>query len=93
MVWLTASCSFPGITPMRTTLTLDEDNAAKLRDEMVRSGRSLKETVNDCLRRGFESPAKDDLASRFVVKPRAMGVRPGYDLDDIGGLLDGEALR
>jgi len=81
---------------MRTTLTLDEDNAAKLRDEMARTGRSLKETVNECLRRGFESPTEDDLASRFAVKPRAMGVRPGVDLDDIGGLLDlldGEARR
>ena len=81
---------------MRTTLTLDEDNAAKLRDEMARTGRSLKETVNECLRRGFESPTEDDLATRFTVRPRAMGVRPGYDLDDVGGLLDlldGEAQR
>ena len=81
---------------MRTTLTLDEDNAAKLRDEMARTGRSLKETVNECLRRGFESPTEDDLATRFTVRPRAMGVRPAYDLDDVGGLLDlldGEAQR
>jgi len=81
---------------MRTTLTLDEDNATKLRDEMARTGRSLKETVNECLRRGFESPTEDDLATRFTVRPRAMGVRPGYDLDDVGGLLDlldGEAQR
>ena len=73
---------------MRTTLTLDNDNAAKLRDEMARTGRSLKETVNACLRRGFESPTEDDLATRFAVKARSMGVRPGIDLDDIGGLLD-----
>jgi len=73
---------------MRTTLTLDDDNAAKLRDEMARTGRSLKQTVNECLRRGFESPTEDDLATRFEVKARAMHVRPGVDLDDIGGLLD-----
>ena len=81
---------------MRTTLTLDEDNAAKLRDEMKRTGRSLKATVNHCLRRGFESPGEDDLATRFVIEARPMGLRPGYDLDDIGGLLDlldGEAHR
>ena len=81
---------------MRTTLTLDEDNAAKLRDEMTRTGRSLKETVNACLRRGFESPTEEELANRFAVKPRGMGVRPGVELDDIGGLLDhldGEAHR
>ena len=81
---------------MRTTLTLDEDNAAKLRDEMARTGRSLKETVNECLRRGFESPTEDNLATRFTVRPRAMGVRPGFDLDDVAGLLDlldGEVQR
>ena len=73
---------------MRTTLTLDDDNVAKLRDEMARTGKSLKETVNTCLRRGFESPAEDTLESPFTVEPRAMGVRPGIDLDDIGGLLE-----
>ena len=73
---------------MRTTLTLDEDNAAKLRDEMARTGKSLKETVNSCLRRGFESPSEGDLEAPFTVEPRAMGARTGFDLDDIGGLLE-----
>ena len=73
---------------MRTTLTLDEDNAAKLRDEMARTGRGLKETVNARLRRGFEAPSEQDLATPFTVMPRAMGARPGIDLDDIGGVLD-----
>ncbi len=81
---------------MRTTLTLDEDIVAKLRDEMARTGESLKETVNACLRRGFESPSDDDLTTPFTIEPRAMGARPGFDLDDIGGLLeilDGVAHR
>ena len=73
---------------MRTTLTLDESNAAKLREEMARTGKSLKETVNDCLRRGFEAPTEGEMATRFAVRPRPMGLRPGYDLDDISGLLD-----
>ena len=73
---------------MRTTLTLDEDNAAKLRDEMMRTGKSLKETVNACLRRGFESPTEDEMEAPFTVEPRAMGARPGFDLDDVGGLLE-----
>ena len=73
---------------MRTTLTLDDDNAAKLRDEMACTGRGLEETVNDCLRRGFEALTEDDLATPFSVKTQAMGLRPGCDLDNIGGLLD-----
>ena len=73
---------------MRTTLTLDEDNVAKLRDEMSRTGKSFKETVNDCLRRGFEAPSEDELATPFRVEARAMGAKPGLDLDDVSGLLD-----
>ena len=73
---------------MRTTLTLDEDNVAKLRDEMSRTGKSFKEAVNDCLRRGFEVPSEDELSAPFRVEARAMGVRPGLDLDDVSGLLD-----
>ncbi len=37
---------------MRTTLTLDADVAALVKKAM-RSGRSLKEVVNDALRRGL----------------------------------------
>ncbi len=81
---------------MRTTLTLDRDVAARIRDEMARTGTTLKQVVNLTLRRGFESPGAADLAAPFEVKPRRMGVREGLDLDDIHGLidvLDGQAHR
>ena len=42
---------------MRTTVTLDDDVADKLHDRMRQSGGSLKDTLNDCLRRGLEQPA------------------------------------
>ncbi len=73
---------------MRTTLTLDEDVAAKLREETRRRNASFKETVNACLRRGLEAPSDEELAAPFTVESRRMGLRPGFDLDDIGGLLD-----
>ena len=73
---------------MRTTLTLDRDVAAKLRDEMARTGASMKDVVNVFLRRGIESPREEDLASPFAVKACPMGIREGFDIDDIGGLLD-----
>ena len=38
---------------MRTTLTLDDDVAAKLRAEMRRSGMSFREVLNDAIRRGL----------------------------------------
>ena len=73
---------------MRTTLTIDDDVAAKLRDEMAKSQRSLKEVVNAFLRQGLRAPTDEDLATPFTVKARPMGLRSGFDLDDIGGLLE-----
>ncbi len=73
---------------MRTTVTLEDDVVAKLRDRMARSGASFKETLNDNLRRGLERPMDDELARPFRVQPRPMGLRPGIELDNIGGLLD-----
>lgn len=73
---------------MRTTLTLDEDVAERLKAEMHRRGETLKETVNQCLRRGLEAPRPEDLARPFRVEPRSLGLRPGVQLDDVAGLLD-----
>ncbi len=73
---------------MRTTLSLDDDVAERLREETTRRGLSFKETVNSCLRRGLESPSAEELATPFTVEPRPLGLRAGFDLDDIGGLLD-----
>ena len=68
---------------MRTTLTLDRDVAAKLRDEMARTGASMKDVVNAFLRRGLESLGEADLAAPFAVKARPMGIREDFDIDDI----------
>ena len=73
---------------MRTTLSLDDDVAAKLRDETRRRKTSFKAVVNDCLRRGLEAPSEAELATPFSVEPRPMGLRDGLDLDDVGGLLE-----
>lgn len=73
---------------MRTTVTLDDDIANKLKDRMAHSGATFKETLNTCLRLGLEQPREEELAKPFTIKPRSLGLRPGIDLDDIGGLLD-----
>lgn len=73
---------------MRTTLTLDEDVAAKLRREMARTGAGMKEVVNAFLRRGLEAPRAEDIAKPFAIQAQSMGLRAGIDLDDISGLLD-----
>jgi hypothetical protein len=73
---------------VRTTLTLDEDVAAKLTRAARRSGRPFREVVNETLRRGLLAAAPTP-RRKFQVKARSLGgLRPGLQLDDIGGLLE-----
>ncbi len=70
----------------RTTLTLDDDVAAKLDGEARRTGRPYRAVVNDALRRGLEgTPAA---VTPYLVEARPLGLRPGISIDCISGLLD-----
>ncbi|MGQ0834809.1 MAG: DUF2191 domain-containing protein [Gammaproteobacteria bacterium] len=74
---------------MRTTLTLDEDVAAKLRAEARRTGRPFKALLNEHLRASLlrQRPARGD--ARFQVEPHDFGgLQPGVSLDNIGELLE-----
>jgi hypothetical protein len=73
---------------VRTTLTLDDDVAAKLRAEVRKTGRPFKETVNACLRAGLNLKKQARPTTAFRVRPYDMGVRPGVNLDKISSLLD-----
>jgi len=74
---------------MRTTLTLDEDVAAKLRAEVRRSGRSFRDVVNDVIRRGLMNRQPAAPPGPFRVVARDLGdLQPGYDLDNIGDLIE-----
>jgi plasmid stability protein len=74
---------------MRTTLTLDEDVAVKLKAEARRSGRSFKATVNDTLRRAFANAPKAPRKAPFKVQVRDLGhLRPGLSLDNVADLIE-----
>ena len=74
---------------MRTTLTLDDDVAAKLKSEVRRTGKSFKQTVNDFLRLGLTQRRTRHPAEPFRVEARNLGdLRPGLSLDNIGELLE-----
>jgi plasmid stability protein len=73
---------------VRTTLTLDDDVAAKLKHETRRSGRSFKETVNAVLRRGLTAQTQRRARPPFVVQARPLGLRPGLNYDKTSDLLD-----
>jgi hypothetical protein len=74
---------------MRTTLTLDDDVAAKLRAEARRSGRPFRDVVNDALRRGMLDLRSHPPRQAFRAAVRDLGaVRPGLSLDNVADLIE-----
>jgi Ribbon-helix-helix protein, copG family len=74
---------------VRTTLTLDEDVAAKLRSQARRTGRPFKEVVNEAIRRGLAAAPAASRMEPFKVRAHDLGaLKPGLDLDNIGDLLE-----
>jgi hypothetical protein len=74
---------------MRTTLTLDEDVAAKLTSLARRSGLAFRQVVNDTLRRGLARPPAAPSRVPFEVAARDLGsLRPGLSLDNIAALIE-----
>jgi hypothetical protein len=74
--------------PSRTTITLEDDVRAKLEAEMRKSGKSFKETVNETLRRGLFTRPKSNGNKPFKVRPKAMGLKPGYSYDKVWELIE-----
>lgn len=72
---------------MRTTLSLEDDVASLLRQEMRRSGKSLKGAVNHFLRLGLMS-TDEGRKKPFLVTPRPLGLPPGLSYDSIADLLE-----
>jgi plasmid stability protein len=75
---------------VRTTLTLDDDVAAKLRSRARRTGRPFRDVVNDTLRRGLAATAAAASGrTPFVVHARDFGaVRPGLDVNNVADVLE-----
>lgn len=68
---------------MRTTLTIDDDVAVQLDRLRRKSARSLKEVVNDALRRGLREMAAPRPRHRpFRTATYDMG-RPRVDIDNV----------
>jgi hypothetical protein len=74
---------------MRTTLTLDDDVAAKLKAESRRAGRPFREIVNETLRRGLTSRRLTVQRQAFNAKVRDLGdLKPGLSLDRVAELIE-----
>ena len=78
---------------MRTTITLDPDVEALVKQAMQERGLSFKEAVNQALRVGLGSRPR----RRFQQRTHAMGLRPQIAHDKAlqlaGDLEDEEILR
>lgn len=74
---------------MRTTVTIDDDIAAKLQVEMrrQRSG-NFKQILNDVLRRGLLVRRELAASKPFRVRARRMGKVQGLNYDNVGELLE-----
>ena len=59
---------------MRTTLSIDDDIASLVEQEMRQSGDSFKGTVNRLLRQGLLASREPAVATPFVVTPFPLGV-------------------
>lgn len=79
---------------MRTTVTLDPDVEARLREVARRRGVSFKEALNGAVRAGL---AAGRSRRSYTTPSRSMGVRSGIDIDQAlrlaAELEDAETLR
>ncbi|MBE7182448.1 MAG: hypothetical protein INR71_14795 [Terriglobus roseus] len=81
---------------MRTTLTIDDDVEALLRQRLRATGEPFKQAVNKYLRLGMQAEAKAPKAKAFKVKPFANGLPSHWDYtkaSELAEKLDDPAFR
>lgn len=81
---------------MRTTVTLDDDVVAALRQVERERGVSFKEALNTAVRAGLR-PADTDRQRQYTVRPFSATIEPTVDLRTanrlVADLEDAEVLR
>lgn len=73
---------------MRTTLTIDDDIAVLVKQEVRRTGDSFKGTVNRLLRQGLNSHGNHKPKKPFVVTPIAMNTGLGTRYQKVEDLIE-----
>ncbi|MEM7482823.1 MAG: hypothetical protein AAF481_16745 [Acidobacteriota bacterium] len=72
---------------MRTTLTIDDDVAGRLKEQAEKRGLPFKVVVNETLRAGLgPHPSKKQAVPK--VRTHSFGFRPDIDLDRMNHLAD-----
>lgn len=73
---------------IRTTITLDDDVAERVKQQSRSRGESFRETLNRLLRAALVSSEAQPKRRRFRVKPHHGGYHPGLNYDCTESLLD-----
>jgi hypothetical protein len=74
---------------MRTTITLDDDVAAKLQSKARKSGRAFKDVVNDALRKGLAVDSQAKHLPPFTIEAeQLLNLRPGLNYDKVEDIFD-----
>jgi hypothetical protein len=73
---------------MRTTLTLDDDVARLLADEVHRQRRPFKQVLNDAVRRGLSPRLADADVPPYRTIPHRSKLQPGFDPTALNRLVD-----
>jgi hypothetical protein len=73
---------------VRTTLTIDDDLAAQLREEAARQGLPFRQVLNRTLRLGLRAASGAAPRQRFEVEARRLGIRAGVDPAKLNQLAD-----
>ncbi|HBC87106.1 MAG TPA: DUF2191 domain-containing protein [Lentisphaeria bacterium] len=73
---------------MRTTITIEDDVIQKARRISAKLKRPFRYVVNSALRLGLEKVEKPIKTKAYATRPHPMGLRQGYDIDNIQELLE-----
>lgn len=75
---------------MRTTLTIDDDIAVLVEQEVRQTGETFKGTVNRLLRQGLMASSKPETEQTFVIRALPLGVGEMLDRQNgkVSALLD-----
>lgn len=79
---------------IRTTVTLDNDVAARVKRESQSRGVSFRETLNELLRTALLGIENKPHCRTLRIEPMPLGLKPGLSYDNIESLLEyGEGER
>ena len=73
---------------MRTTLTIDDGIARKLKVVAARQQKSFKEVVNQALKKGLGSSSTKPVRRKVRLKTKALKYQKGVDEVKLKDLLD-----